>query len=92
MLNQFYFSFFDVPDLIVKMAPNKNDYAKMIEFLNVAKHDYIREKAEIMKKPVDQIRITDEDLVPLELIRQTLAQLKHKFNSKCDYISDFIEK
>lgn len=92
VLNHHYFSFFDIPDMILKMTPNKVDYKKMIDLLNVTKAEYIKEKAEIIKKPIDEVRVTDEDLVPLELIKQVLNQQKFQFKSDCEYIFKLINE
>lgn len=92
VLNQHYFSLFDVPDMIVKMAPNKHDYKRMLDLLSCTKQDYLIEKADILKKPIDSVKMTDEDLVPLELIRQVLAQKKHVFRSDCDHIQRLINQ
>jgi hypothetical protein len=92
VLNQHYFSFFDVPDMIVKMAPNKQDYAQMIELLNMCKITYVKEKAEIIKKPIEVVKITDEDLIPLDLLRHILNQMKHDFQEKVDFINKYIHE
>ncbi|CAI2378759.1 unnamed protein product [Moneuplotes crassus] len=97
VLNQFFFSFFDVADLVVKMTPSKADYAHMIGLLNDTKAEYIKEKVEILKKELKQrdnpeVKITDEDLIPLELIRQTLEKLKEKFKEGCGAIEAFIDE
>lgn len=90
VLNQHFFSFFDVPDLIVKMAPNKTDYSQMVKLLSIAKTKYLDEKSEILKKPKADCKITDEDLVPLELLRFVLSEMKHEFTDKCSFINRFI--
>ena len=57
----------------------------MLELLDMTKKEYIREKTEILmkldkdQKKIPEVKITDEDLVPLELLRQTLGQIKNKF-------------
>jgi len=67
------------------MIPSKTDYPKMLELLDMTKKEYIREKTEILmkldkdQKKIPEVKITDEDLVPLELLRQTLGQIKNKF-------------
>ena len=91
VLNQHYFSFFDVPDMIVKMTPKKADYTKMVNLLNATKTEYIKEKADIIKKPVEETKVTDEDLVPLELIKQVLSQKKYQFQKDCEYINRIIQ-
>ncbi|CAI2379134.1 unnamed protein product [Moneuplotes crassus] len=97
VLNQFFFSFFDVADLVVKLAPSKIEYSKMIDLLNKTKDEYIKEKAEILQKQMKlkeapDVKITDEDLIPLELLRQTLQGIKDKFNKECHAINRFIHE
>lgn len=98
VLNQHFFSFFDVADLLVKMIPSKADYPKIITMLNESKKDYLKEKTEIMerlekdKKIKSEVKITDEDLVPLELLRNTLSNTKYRFNESCEFIKNFIDK
>lgn len=54
--------------------------------LNEAKKEYIKEKTEIIeklekdKKIKSEVKITDEDLIPLELLRNTMANIKYRFN------------
>lgn len=68
VLNQHYFSFFDIPDLIVKRKYSRKDYEHIIKLLNKVKKIYLLEKAKLITdKPVSELAITDEDLVPLEL-------------------------
>lgn len=90
ILDQHYFSFYDIPDMILGMSPNKKDYASMLEFLQEAKNEYMKSKADVLKKPLDEIKITDEDLVPLELLRHTLDQKKSKYHDNMDFITRFI--
>ena len=68
VLNTYYFSFYDIPDLIVKRKYQRKDYDHIIKLLNKVKKTYLVQKSLIIKdKPIDQIEITDEDLVPLEI-------------------------
>lgn len=74
VLNQYFFSFYDIPELIIKKRYSKKDYDQIIKILNKTKKLYLFEKAKIVSdKPVNEIEITDEDLVPLELFDQALA-------------------
>ena len=92
VLNQHYFSLFDLPDFIVKISPSKADYKKMLELLQSVKSEYIKEKADILKKPIDDVKITDEDLVPLDLIKHVLGQKRYKFNSTWEYLNGFLKE
>ena len=68
VLNQHFFSFFDIPDLIVKKKYQRKDYEQILKLLQKVKKLYMMQKSLIIKdKPLEEIEITDEDLVPLEL-------------------------
>ena len=69
VLNSYYFSFYDVPDLIIKKKYSRKDYDLIISILNKVKKAYLVQKAQIVNQEhkVAQLEITDEDLVPLEL-------------------------
>ena len=75
-MNSYYFSFYDIPDLIVKRRYTRKDYEQIIKLLNKVKKIYLLEKAKLIPdKPVSELEITDEDLVPLELFDQALSQI-----------------
>ena len=90
VLNQYYFSLFDLPDFIVKMSPNKSDYKKILDLLQSVKIEYIKEKADILKKRIDEVKLTDEDLVPLDLIKHVMGQRRYNFNLKWEYLNNFL--
>ena len=67
-MNQHFFSFYDIPDLIVKKKYQRKDYESIIKLLNKVKKCYLVHKATIVTdKSVAELFVTDEDLVPLEL-------------------------
>ena len=67
-MNQHYFSFYDIPDLIIKKKYQRKDYESIIKLLNKVKKSYLVYKATILPdKQISQLVVTDEDLVPLEL-------------------------
>lgn len=41
VLNQYFFSFFDIPDLIVKKKYQRKDYDLIIKLLNKVKKSYL---------------------------------------------------
>lgn len=49
VLNSYYFSFFDIPDLIVKKRYNRKDYELIIKMLNKVKKLYLVQKADIIR-------------------------------------------
>jgi hypothetical protein len=71
VLNQHYFNFVDIADLVVKKQVSKKDYEGCIsKMLIKIKRAYLAFKASILPdKPLAQITVTDEDLVPLELFK-----------------------
>ncbi len=74
VLNSHYFSFFDVPDLIIKKRYQKKDYDMIIAMLDKVKRTYMANKAaQLPDRPLEEIQITDEDLVPLELLDDNMA-------------------
>lgn len=68
VMNQHFFSFYDIPDLIIKKKYQRKDYEAIIKLLNKVKKAYLVHKATIVTdKPIAELVVTDEDLVPLEL-------------------------
>lgn len=93
VLNQYFFSFYDIPDLIVKKKYQRKDYDQIIKLLNKVKKLYLTQKAAIVTdKPVAQLEITDEDLVPLELFDQVIAQRENKYDEKRQYLVQLIQR
>jgi hypothetical protein len=64
------------------MSPSKSDYKKILDLLQSVKTEYIKEKADILKKRIEEVKLTDEDLVPLDLIKHVMGQRKYNFNLK----------
>lgn len=113
-MDKFYFNFFDIPDLIVKMKYTRKDYDMIIKVLLKVKKSYLETKMEkeIMERmqenllkiqgknqmnqhidgdrdtilnskkakdnegeqKIDDMQVTDEDFVPLELFDGVLAE------------------
>lgn len=92
VLNGHFFSFYDIPDLIVKKKFQRKDYDYIIKLLNKVKKSYLVQKSLIVSKPADQIEITDEDLVPLELFDQNIAQLENKYEERKSYLVSLIQR
>ena len=86
VMEQNFFSFYDIPDLIVKKKYQRKDYESIIKMLNKVKKSYLVEKAEILGKDrgsgggksLEEIVITDEDLVPLDLFDKVLQSRENK--------------
>ena len=81
MMEQNFFSFYDIPDLIVKKKFQRKDYESIIKMLTKIKKAYLIEKADILKdknKALEEIVITDEDLIPLDLFDKVLQSRDNK--------------
>ena len=93
VLNAHFFSFYDIPDLIVKRKYQRKDYDYIIKLLNKVKKTYLVQKSLVIKdKPIDQIEITDEDLVPLEIFDQVISVLENKFEERKQLLFSLIQK
>jgi len=74
LINTSYFNFYEIPELIVKKHVSKKDYLCINKMLMKAKRSYITYKIQLLPdKPADQVNVTDEDLVPIELLQQTIS-------------------
>ena len=93
VMEQNFFSFYDIPDLIVKKKYTRKDYESIIKMLNKVKKAYLVEKADILKdknKSLEEIVITDEDLVPLDLFDKVLQSRDNKQEMKRQQIQGMI--
>ena len=80
VMNQHFFSFFDIPDLIVKKGYSRKDYEECIlKCLNKVKLRYLAEKKkDLAHKDIENIVMTDDDLVPLELFDWVMSTVENK--------------
>lgn len=69
VINQDFFIFQDIPDLIVKKKYSRKDYADIIKVVNKVKTRYLAEKARNMPdKSLEFVsNITDDDECPLNI-------------------------
>lgn len=82
-LEKFYFNFHYIPELILKKQVTKKDYEVLTKLLLKVKQQYLNMKSKQQPdKRQDELSITDEDMVPLELFDVALGQIKHKFEDK----------
>ena len=76
-MNQHYFSFFEIPDLIVKKNYSRKDYEEIIlKVLNKVKIRYLAEKKNLSGADDVSVKntcITDDDLIPLEMLDWVLS-------------------
>lgn len=67
-LEKFYFNFHYIPELILKKQVTKKDYEVLTKLLLKVKQQYLDIKSkQHPEKRMEELTITDEDMVPLEL-------------------------
>ena len=82
-MQQYYFSFFNIPEMLVKKKTSKKDFELIQKILLKIKQKYLVEKALLFPdRAIDQLSITDEDMVPMELLDDVLGTYRHKVQSK----------
>ena len=93
VMNQHFFNFFDIPDLIMKKSYSRRDYEDIIlKLIQKVKLRYLAEKANAMPdRSLEFIAMTDDDLIPLELFDWILSQIQNKFKEKMATITDFVK-
>lgn len=84
VINQKYFIFFDIPDLIVKKKYSRKDYEDIIKVLTKVKTRYLAKKAlDNPDTPLELVsQITDDDLAELQLFEDVLSQLRNKLKTE----------
>ena len=83
VMQQYFFSFFNIPEMLVKKKTSKKDFELIQTMLLKIKKKYLVQKALLFPdRPIENLSITDEDLVPLEFLDDVLGEIKHKQNSK----------
>lgn len=74
VLDQFYFNFHEIPELILRKKVTKKDYEQLTKLLLKVKRSYISQKHSSMQdKRIEDVNITDEDMVPLDLFDVVLG-------------------
>lgn len=78
-MNINFFSFFDIPELLIKKELGKKDLTNAIELINEAKEEYINDKAKALGKNTTlDLTVTEDDLAPLELLNVMLERRKER--------------
>ena len=92
VMQQFYFSFFNIPEMLVRKKTSKKDFELIQSMLLKIKKKYLVQKALLFPdRPIENLTITDEDLVPLEFLDEVLGAMRHKVQSKVDIWRELIE-
>ena len=65
--------------MLVKKKTSKKDFELIQTMLLKIKKKYLVQKALLFPdRPIENLSITDEDLVPLEFLDDVLSEIKHK--------------
>lgn len=77
----------------MKKQVSKRDYEHINKLLIKVKRSFLVYKASILPdKPLEEINVSDEDFIPIELFQDVISQLKHKQADRKSYWLEFIEK
>ena len=87
-----FFSFFDIPDHLIKLKLSKVDMDNVVEVLKEAKEVYMESKAEIQNVKIEEIQITDEDLVPLDILTEMLRRRADRKQQDHEFIRNYLRK
>ena len=79
-LNVKFFLFFDIPDFLIKKTLPKQDLDNAIELLNDAKEEYLRGKAEALKVQYTEVKMTEDDLVPLDILSFVMQKRRERID------------
>jgi len=89
-MNVKFFLFFDIPDFLIKKTLPKKDLENAISLLNHAKEEYLKGKAEALKKPITEVKMTEDDLVPLDILSFVLQKRKERIDWEHNFLIDFL--
>lgn len=77
--------------MLVKNRTTKKEFQLMQKVLLKVKRLYMAEKAQLFPDtPVDQLQLTDDDQVPLELLDKVLSQERNKFGNRQAVVTELI--
>ena len=90
-MKKVFFNFCQVPDFLINKKYKKADFEVLKKLLSKVQKNYLKEKASILPdRPLEEMQITDDDEVPLELFDIALGQIKHKFDCKVALYKELI--
>lgn len=69
-MNHKFFSFFEIPDFLIKKQLKQRDLDNTILLLNDVKQEYLKGKAEALTKPIEEVKMVEDDLVPLAILNE----------------------
>ena len=94
VMDHHYFSFFEIPDLIIKKGYSRKEYEEFIlKLLNKVKTRYLaQKKMDNPETPIEQMQVTDDDLVELELFDQVMSSIQNKIAETRNTHLNFIKE
>lgn len=94
VMDQHYFSFFEIPDLIIRKGYSRKEYEEFIlKLLNKVKTRYLaQKKLDNPDTPIEQMQVTDDDLVELELFDQVMSSIQNKIAESRNTYLNFIKE
>jgi hypothetical protein len=94
VMDQHYFSFFEIPELIVKKGYSRKEYEDfLLKLLNKVKTRYLaQKKLDNPDTPLEQMQVTDDDLVRLELFDEVMSSIQNKISESRSYHMAFIKE
>eukprot|EP01022_Parablepharisma_sp_SALTPOND_P025332 TRINITY_DN588_c0_g1_i1.p1 TRINITY_DN588_c0_g1~~TRINITY_DN588_c0_g1_i1.p1 ORF type:complete len:836 (-),score=158.30 TRINITY_DN588_c0_g1_i1:6480-8987(-) len=81
-----FFSFYDVPDVILTLKYGKREYDLVIKFLKKSKEEFL----ELKRTENGAAQITDDDVVPLSILDETLSKMRYKQERREQWINKVI--
>ena len=69
-MNHKFFSFFEIPDFLIKKQLKQRDLDNTILLLNDVKQEYLKGKAEALTKLIEEVKMVEDDLVPLAILNE----------------------
>ena len=79
--------------MIIKKNYSRKDYEEtLLKVLNKCKVRYLAEKKNDCGTPVEKLQVTDEDLIPFELLDSVLTEMEHKHSEKIQSYHEFIKE
>ena len=69
-----YFSFFEVPDLLVKRKVTGPDMVNVVNILKDAKDEYMQDKAKALEQDIKKVKVTEDDKAPFQLLDNALKR------------------
>ena len=77
--------------MLVRRKTSKKDFDTVAKLLTKVKKLYLVHKARLYPEtPLEQLAITDDDQVPLELLDEIVSRQRHKHENKVSLLNELI--